>query len=129
MSELTSSTCRIKLYGIENCDQVRRAKTWLKDNNHVFEFHDFRKQGIAEELIKQWLTHLPWDAVINRKGLTWRKLSAEQKALLTDQTSAIAQMLSDPTVIKRPVLTFKDVSGKEHVGVGFSAEIYQSLFQ
>ena len=128
MSEPGHNERHIRLYGIENCDQVRKAKAWLKDNQLSAEFHDFRKHGITEELVKHWLTHLPWDSLINRKGLTWRKLTVEQKALITDQTSAIAQMLSEPTLIKRPVLTFIDTAGREHVGVGFSAEIYQHLF-
>jgi arsenate reductase (glutaredoxin) len=111
------------LYGIENCDQVRKAKAWLKDNDLAFEFHDFRKLGLSEELLKGWFAHLPWDSLLNKRGLTWRKLDDATRASITDQLSAQTLMLSEPTLIKRPVLVFQD-----KVSVGFSASVYQHLF-
>jgi arsenate reductase (glutaredoxin) len=111
------------LYGIDNCDQVRKAKAWLKQSNVEFTFHDFRKAGLSEDLLKSWLVHLPWDTLLNRKGTTWRKLSEEVRHSITDQMSAQALLLGEPTLIKRPVLVMND-----KVSVGFSPEVYEHLF-
>jgi arsenate reductase (glutaredoxin) len=111
------------LYGIDNCDQVRKAKAWLKQSNVEFAFHDFRKAGLSEELLKSWFVHLPWDTLLNRKGTTWRKLSEEVRLSITDQMSAQALLLGEPTLIKRPVLVFND-----KVSVGFSPAVYEHLF-
>jgi arsenate reductase (glutaredoxin) len=111
------------LYGIDNCDQVRKAKVWLKQSNVEFTFHDFRKAGLSEDLLKSWLVHLPWDTLLNRKGTTWRKLSEEVRHSITDQMSAQALLLGEPTLIKRPVLVLND-----KVSVGFSPEVYEHLF-
>jgi arsenate reductase (glutaredoxin) len=113
----------IVLYGIENCDQVRKAKAWLKENNLAFEFHDFRKAGLTEDMLKAWLIHLPWDSLLNKRGTTWRKLSDDLRASITDQRSAQTLLLSEPTLVKRPVLAFED-----KVSVGFSIPVYQHLF-
>jgi arsenate reductase (glutaredoxin) len=113
----------IFLYGIENCDQVRKAKSWLKERQLAFEFHDFRKAGLTEDMLKPWFAHLPWDALLNKKGMTWRKLDQPARDAITDQLSAQALMLREPTVIKRPVLIYQD-----KVSVGFSSAIYEHLF-
>jgi len=113
----------ITLYGIPNCDTVKKARTWLLDNGHDVAFHDFKKQGLDRALVQAWLTDLDWATLVNRKGLTWRNLPDERKAQITDNDSAIALMLENPSVIKRPVL-----QGVGATVVGFSADQYAAKF-
>lgn len=114
----------ITLYGIPNCDTVKKARTWLSSNGTDFVFHDFKKDGITRDLIQTWLRDVPWDVLVNRKGTTWRKLSDEQKAAITDAATATELMLASPSVIKRPVLF-----NNKKTTVGFSADLYQHIFQ
>ncbi|MDQ7970667.1 MAG: ArsC family reductase [Oxalicibacterium faecigallinarum] len=114
----------ITLYGIPNCDTVKKARTWLEDNGIDYTFHDFKKNGIDAALIKSWLKDVPRDTLINRKGTTWRKVSDEQKAAADQDAGAVALMLESPSVIKRPVL-----SGAGKISVGFSADAYQQIFK
>ena len=114
----------INLYGIPNCDTVKKARTWLSNNGTDFVFHDFKKDGITPELIAGWLRDLPWDVLVNRKGTTWRNLPDERKASIVDGASATELMLESPSVIKRPVL----VKNKKTT-VGFSSDLYQHIFQ
>lgn len=109
----------ITLYGIANCDQVRKARKFLSQRDVAYRFHDFRKDGLTRETLAGWCTHVPWDALLNRRGKTWRQMSESQRAAITDQGSALDAMLAEPTLIKRPVLT----TGK-HVLVGFSEAVY-----
>jgi arsenate reductase len=112
------------LYGIPNCDTVKKARSWLADKGIETEFHDFKKAGVTPELIKGWLADVPWDVLLNRKGTTWRGLPEPRKAAITDSRSAMALMLELPSVIKRPVL----VNGKKTT-VGFSDALYQDIFK
>jgi len=111
------------LYGIPNCDTVKKARTWLTDNGHDFSFHDFKKQGLPRELAARWLEQLDWEVLVNRKGMTWRNLPDERKASITDKAAALELMLENPSVIKRPVL-----EGAGPLNVGFSADQYTRLF-
>jgi arsenate reductase len=111
------------LYGIPNCDTVKKARTWLAEQGQQFEFHDFKKQGLTRDIAAGWMKQLDWEVLVNRKGLTWRNLTDEQKAAVVDQDSALDLMLSTPSVIKRPVL---DAGGK--LTVGFSADQYARFF-
>jgi arsenate reductase len=114
----------ITVYGIPNCDQVKKARTWLNDHALPFDFHDFKKAGVSRFLIETWLAHIPLDVLLNKKGTTWRGLPELRKAAITDTDSAIELMLESPSVIKRPVLV-KD----NKAAVGFSADQYQQIFQ
>lgn len=114
----------ITLYGIPNCDTVKKARTWLSNNGTDFVFHDFKKDGITREMIAGWLRDVPQDVLINRKGTTWRNLTDERKASVVDNASATELMLESPSVIKRPVLV-----KNEKAAVGFSADLYQHIFQ
>ncbi|HWT72600.1 MAG TPA: ArsC family reductase [Oxalicibacterium sp.] len=114
----------ITLYGIPNCDTVKKARTWLDANGTDYAFHDFKKNGITRELVAAWLRDVPWDVLVNRKGTTWRNLSDAQKTAVTDAASATELMLASPSVIKRPVL-----SGAGKTSVGFSADAYQQIFK
>lgn len=112
----------IVLYGIANCDQCRKAKAWLTAQNLPYSFHDLRIQGCTIEHLNAWFKHLPWDSLLNRRGLTWRALTDAQKAAVVDQQAASELMLKHPTIIKRPVLTHGDI-----VMVGFNPVVWQSL--
>lgn len=114
----------ITLYGIPNCDQVRKARAWLAAHGVDHVFHDFKKAGIERGLIESWLRHLEWEALLNRKGTTWRGLSDARRLSITDAGSAIALMLESPSLIKRPVLATGSTAC-----VGFSEPLYQRLFK
>lgn len=114
----------ITLYGIPNCDQVKKARAWLTLHGIGHEFHDFKKAGIDRRLIESWLRHMQWDTLVNRKGTTWRALPEARKLAIADAGSAIELMLESPSVIKRPVLW----TGSS-VHAGFSEQLYQQLLK
>ena len=114
----------LKLYGIPNCNTVKKARTWLDAKGAAYTFHDFRKDGIDEALLTQWLTQVPWEKLVNRSGLTWRGLPDAAKAAVTDNASAIALMLEKPSVIKRPVLERDGTM----IQLGFDEAAYESSF-
>ncbi|WP_326542585.1 ArsC family reductase [Pseudorhodoferax sp.] len=107
------------LYGIPNCDTVKKARTWLDDQGIAYAFHDFKKAGVPPQL-DAWVTALGWETVLNRKGTTWRKLDPAQQAAVHDAASAGALMRAQPSVIKRPVVEWNDGS----VTVGFTPEAW-----
>jgi arsenate reductase len=109
----------ISLYGIPNCDTVKKARSWLDTHGLAYQFHDFKKAGVPAQL-DAWATQLGWDTVLNRKGTTWRKLDAAQQAAVHDTASACALMRAHPSAIKRPVVEWNDGS----VTVGFNAEAW-----
>src|SRR5690554_1940160 len=104
----------MKLFGIKNCDTVRKARRWLDGQQITYEFHDFRADGLDEATIQRWLQSVSWEQLLNKRGTTWRQLNDPRKDTL-DQNAAIALMLAHPTLIKRPVI--EDGHG---VSVGFS---------
>lgn len=113
----------VRLYGLANCDTVRKARRWLSDHQVEVSFVDFKKQPPDRDLISQWLKHLPYDSLLNTRGTTWRKLDELVKKSIVDQASAVELMLAQPSVIKRPVLEWSD-----QLAVGFSDSLYQGLF-
>ena len=98
------------LYGITNCDTVKRARAWLAEHGLEVAFHDFKKQGVPVELLPAWLKAFGRDKLVNRAGNTWRKLDGEAQAAVVDDASATALMLAEPSVIKRPVVRWPDGS-------------------
>jgi Spx/MgsR family transcriptional regulator len=110
------------LYGIKNCDTVKKALAWLNQQGIDHQFHDFRKDGLDEKMLCAWIEELGWEALLNRRGATWRGLPETAKEPL-NETRAIALMIAHPAIIKRPVL---DLGASRHVG--FSAEEYNVLF-
>ncbi|MDE2419192.1 MAG: ArsC family reductase [Burkholderiales bacterium] len=108
----------ITLYGIPNCDTVKKARTWLTDRGVDFQFHDFKKQGVPQPQIDTWLAAAGWETLINRKGTAWRGLDEATKATVVDAVSARAVALVSPSVIKRPVVEWADGS----ITVGFTPE-------
>lgn len=94
----------MKLYGIPNCNTVKKARSWLEQHGIAYEFHDFKKQGIDAATLEAWLRQVPWEKLVNRTGMTWRNLDDASKAAVVDNTSAIALMTAKTSAIKRPVL-------------------------
>ena len=113
----------ITLYGIPNCDTVKKARVWLAGQGQEFIFHDVRKHGLERSVAAEWLQHLDWNVLVNRKGTTWRGLPDARKAAILDAGSALALMLEFPSVIKRPVL---QRGAQFHVG--FSDAQYRQIF-
>jgi arsenate reductase len=113
----------ITLYGIPNCDTVKKARTWLTQQGLDFTFHDFKKQGIDEATLRTWIASIGLDKLINRAGTTWRALDDAEKALAANADSAIALLQAKPSLIKRPVL---DNAGK--LRVGFKEADYATEF-
>lgn len=110
----------ITLYGIPNCDTVKKARVWLCEHGQAYQFHDFKKHGVPETALDAWLSALGWETLLNRKGSTWRALDDAAKAAVTDTRSARAVMLAHPSTIKRPVVQWAGGG----VSVGFSAESF-----
>jgi arsenate reductase len=113
----------LKLYGIPNCDTVKKARSWLDEHSLAYTWHDYKKLGIDAVTLRSWIAQVGWEKLVNRQGTTWRKLTPEQQAAVQDADSAIALMLAQHSVIKRPVL---ERDGKV-AAVGFSADLYSSL--
>ncbi|MFA5082778.1 MAG: ArsC family reductase [Hydrogenophilaceae bacterium] len=94
----------MKVYGIPNCDTVKKARAWLESHDLVYEFHDYKKQGVPEAMLHKLLKAHGWEVLVNRKGPTWRKLPDDVKASLKDADSALAVMQANSSVIKRPIV-------------------------
>lgn len=94
----------VTVYGIPNCDAVKKAIAHLKGNGTPFHFHDFRKHGLTAELVETWLKQVPLETLINRKGTTWRQLPEELRQQATSAENALSLVLAQPTLIKRPVI-------------------------
>lgn len=112
----------VTMYGITNCDTIKKARKWLEDRGVEYRFHDYRKDGLTTAQLDQWCRELGFEALLNRRGTTWRKLPEAARANLTE-TRAKRIMLENPAIIKRPLLDI----GKQRI-LGFSKEEYASLF-
>lgn len=110
------------VYGIKNCDTVKKALNWLKANNKIFEFHDYKKEGITTEKLQSWCSQVGWENLLNRRGTTWRKLDEETRNTVTDETQAVNVMLTNTSIIKRPVI---EKDGKVLM-VGFDEASYSA---
>ncbi|MGA9163393.1 MAG: ArsC family reductase [Thiobacillus sp.] len=111
------------LYGIPNCTTVKKARAWLAEHQFDVAFHDFKRQGVDAAWLKDVISQTGWQALLNTRGTTWRKLSDAEKTAAGDEAGAIGLMLAQSSVIKRPVL---EVEGRYHLG--FTEEQYQSIF-
>ena len=115
----------LTLYGIPNCDTIKKARTWLDKNNVAYTFYDYRKEPISTDKVKKWFKTFPWEKVINKASTTWKELSEEEKAAVIDENSAAKLAVAHTTVIKRPVI--EDSSGKA-LTLGFSEKIYEETY-
>ncbi|MET0002430.1 MAG: ArsC family reductase [Candidatus Thiodiazotropha sp.] len=112
----------VKLYGIPNCDTMKKARRWLDEHAIAYQFHDYKKVGVDEKLLRQWVDRVGWEALLNRRGMMWRKLDDSVKAEINEE-NAIRIMLETPSIIKRPVL-----ETDKTLHVGFTEEAYSKLF-
>lgn len=110
------------LFGINNCDTIKKARKWLSEHNINYQFHDYRRDGLEQAQLEQWCHELGWEQVLNRRGTSWRNLPESDKDNICEST-AIELMLAQPAMIKRPLLD----TGKQRV-LGFKAADYQQLF-
>jgi len=110
------------LYGIKNCDTVRKARHWLDDHNVEYRFHDLRSGGLARARLQQWIKTLGWEDLLNRRGSTWRKLAETTRNNINKRT-AIQLMLEQPSIIRRPIL---ETGGKLYIG--FDTDNYLTIF-
>ena len=111
------------LYGIPNCDTVKKARAWLGEHGHAYDFHDYKKAGVPEDRLRGWVERLGWEAVLNRAGQTFRKLPDADKADL-DAARATALMLAHPSAIKRPILADGDT-----LLAGFAPDRYAAVLE
>ncbi len=114
----TQNPCPPMLFGIKNCDTMKKAMNWLADNGVAYTFVDYKKAGVAAERLPDWAARAGWEVLLNRRGLMWKKLSDAERADV-DEAKALALMAQYPALIKRPVLD----TGAALV-VGFAPEIY-----
>ncbi len=119
----TRTAYLMKLYGIPNCTTVKKARAWLAEHGHDAPFHDFKKQGVDAAWLKQVVKQTGWQALLNTRGTTWRKLPDADKEAASNEAGAMALMIAQPSVIKRPVL---ERDGRYHLG--FAEEQYEALF-
>ena len=111
----------IIMYGIKNCDTIKKARRWLEDAGVEYQFHDYKKDGLSPELLDSFIADPGWEALLNRRGTTWRKLPDEVKDNI-DAASARTVMLDNPSIIKRPLLA----AGNRRI-LGFSTDDYAAL--
>lgn len=111
------------VYGIPNCDTIKKARAFLAGRGVDYHFHDYKKQGVPADELARWVDRLGWECLVNRQGNTWRKLAPDVQAGVHDAASAIALMLAQPSVIKRPVLQHGDM-----LQVGFVAAEWTRIF-
>jgi len=114
----------IRIYGIKNCDTMKKAFHWLDERGIRYEFHDYKKAGVPRDKLVAWCKTLGWKTLLNTKGPTWRKLSPEQQAITT-QSQAVALMSEYPSVIRRPLVETE--SG--HLLVGFDPTMFESFLK
>ncbi|QXN60721.1 ArsC family reductase [Serratia fonticola] len=113
----------LTMFGIKNCDTIKKARRWLEEQGVAYQFHDYRADGLDEQLLRDFVARLGWEPLLNTRGTTWRKLDEAQRNACDSADAAIALMLEQPAMIKRPLLD----DGKGHALLGFSSESYQQF--
>lgn len=111
------------VYGIKTCDTIRKTLAWLKQHDITFHFHDYREDGVDKKKLEKWSTKLGWETLLNKKSTTWRGLSPAQQSAVADKKSAVAILIENPTLIKRPV-----IESGAHLLVGFDEEKMEEVF-
>lgn len=111
----------ITVYGISNCDTVKKARAWLDAQGLAYQFHDYKKAGVPAAELPQWQAALGWEPLVNRSGTTWRKLDEARREAVVDAASAAVLMLAEPSVIKRPVVRWAD----GRLSLGFKEDLFR----
>ncbi|MEN3752190.1 ArsC family reductase [Mangrovibacter yixingensis] len=118
-----TNTTTLKIYGIKNCDTIKKARHWLETHQVAYQFHDYRTDGLDDALLDSFIAELGWEALLNTRGTTWRKLDEARRASITSAEPAKQLMKEMPAIIKRPLLC---APGKPML-LGFSEEKYQQF--
>ena len=113
----------IKVYGIPNCNSVKKALDWLAKNKIKYEFHDYKRLGIDEAVLLKWINIVGWEILVNRKGTTWKQLDITTQSKITNAKTAIGLMIDKNSVIKRPV-----IDTGSNILVGFDEPVYEKTF-
>ncbi|AYD46715.1 ArsC family reductase [Arachidicoccus soli] len=111
------------VYGIKNCNTVKKSLTYLDEHKIAYRFHDYKKEGITKAKLKDWSSQLGWEKLVNKKGSTWRMLDDATKNKVTSETKAIELMMEKTSVIKRPLIE----NGTKVIALGFEEEVYHSI--
>ncbi len=114
----------MKVYGIKNCNTVKKALDWLGDNQIEYQFHDFKKLGISESKLEEWSSGLGWEPLLNKRGATWKQLDAERQSSVNSKSAAFKLMQEKTSIIKRPV-----IETERGIHLGFDEEAYRKLFK
>jgi arsenate reductase len=112
------------IYGIKNCDTVKKALNWLNQKNIAFDFHDYKTKGISEGKLKEWCKQTGWESLVNKKGTTWRQLDEKVKNKIVNESEAIQLMMEKTSIIKRPLIE----KGQKMVVLGFDIDEYSKKF-
>lgn len=118
----------VTIYGIKNCDTMKKAFTWLKDHGVRHDFHDYKASGIDKAHLESWCRALGWETVLNRAGTTFRKLPESDREGLTEK-KAIALMIAQPSMIKRPILEYGPEGNSDKVMAGFKPDLYAAALK
>ncbi|AJJ10683.1 transcriptional regulator, Spx/MgsR family protein [Yersinia rohdei] len=119
------ATPSLRLYGIKNCDTIKKARRWLEEQGIAYQFHDYRVDGLSDDLLQGFINKLGWEPLLNTRGTTWRKLPPAQREAIIDAQTAKVLMLEQPAIIKRPLLE----AANGAMLLGFSIETYQNFIQ
>ena len=122
----------ITLYGIANCDTVKKARAWLSAQGVEYQFHDFKKHGVPADRLAQWMADAGWEKLVNRQGTTWRKLDTAAQAAVCDPASASTLLQTHSSAIKRPVVEWRrttSTSTNTRTTVGFDADLWTQILQ
>ena len=110
------------IYGISNCDTVKKAKNWLDKHNIDYQFHDFRQQGLDKKIIDGWLKTVAWDKILNKRSTSWRNLDPSIQQTI-NKSNVVDLLIENPTLIKRPVMDVNDT-----ITIGFNSDTYKGIF-
>ncbi len=114
-----------QVYGIPNCDTVKKAVTWLTDHKIGFEFNDYKKKGITAKKLKLWSKQVGWEVLLNKKGTTWKNIDPAVQATITNEKAAISLLVENTSMIKRPLVE----KGDKVITLGFDLGVYEKVFQ
>jgi arsenate reductase (glutaredoxin) len=115
---------KVIIYGIPNCDTTKKAMAWLNKNNITFTFHDYKQQGITKQKLEEWCNKSGWENIFNKRSTTWRELSKPEQEKVTNQTAAIKVMMSNTSIIKRPV-----IENEGNFLIGFKEDEYNKALK